>query len=261
VLQRIQKGAVDPVAVGLPSLLWALMGISTTSLVGSPLIHGTKQDKDPTEEATNKVARKNVAESTKRAAEKNKKNKKKETGTKQENTQQVTVTNQENIQQVTGTEQENTQQLTVTKQENTQQVTVTKQENTQQVTGAKQENTQQVPATQAEIDTATQKINDDREGILCINQDPKDASFNDIFTGEEINNCDRLDLSKIQMFYFTIIAVVTYAVALYGLMHTNALNPGDLKNFPPLPDGLVALLTISHSGYLINKAVDHTQTQ
>lgn len=32
-----------------------------------------------------------------------------------------------------------------------------------------------------------------------------------------------------------------------------------LKQLPLLPEGLVALLGISHAGYLANKTVDHTE--
>jgi hypothetical protein len=46
-LKRIGAGAGDPLAIALPEQLWALLGISTASLVGSPLILNTKKDRTP----------------------------------------------------------------------------------------------------------------------------------------------------------------------------------------------------------------------
>lgn len=55
-LERVKAGAPDPLAIALPTQLWALLGISTTSLVGSPLIKSTKVQKMPTKDAINKAA-------------------------------------------------------------------------------------------------------------------------------------------------------------------------------------------------------------
>jgi hypothetical protein len=44
-LERVYAGAIDPLAIALPTQLWALLGISTTSLIGSPLILSTKLKK------------------------------------------------------------------------------------------------------------------------------------------------------------------------------------------------------------------------
>jgi hypothetical protein len=40
-LFNIRAGADDPLAIAIPEQLWILMGISTTSLIGSPLLLGT----------------------------------------------------------------------------------------------------------------------------------------------------------------------------------------------------------------------------
>lgn len=55
-LERVRAGVVDPLAIELPPQLWELLGISTVSLVGSPLIQGTKVQKEPTPEAIKKAA-------------------------------------------------------------------------------------------------------------------------------------------------------------------------------------------------------------
>lgn len=54
-LERIRAGEPDALAIGIPEQLWAILGISTTSLVGTSLILGTKVDKKPTPEARDKA--------------------------------------------------------------------------------------------------------------------------------------------------------------------------------------------------------------
>ncbi len=46
-LSNLALGMSDPLAVSIPTELWVLMGISTVSLVGSPLILRTKTDQPP----------------------------------------------------------------------------------------------------------------------------------------------------------------------------------------------------------------------
>jgi hypothetical protein len=60
------------------------------------------------------------------------------------------------------------------------------------------------------------------------------------------------------MFFFTIIIAFVYCVFLFDLM-TKPGNPV-IAGFPPLSDGLIALLAISHGGYLTEKAVPSTPT-
>ncbi len=50
-LERINAGIPDPLAIALPTQLWALLGISTTSLVGTSLVLSTKVPKKPTKAA------------------------------------------------------------------------------------------------------------------------------------------------------------------------------------------------------------------
>jgi hypothetical protein len=86
----------------------------------------------------------------------------------------------------------------------------------------------------------------------------------DLFKGEEIGNAAHLDLGKIQMFYFTLILVLTYAVMLGAMFShiTQHTSPtGMISGLPSLPDGMVALLGISNGGYLGNKVIPHTAGQ
>ncbi|RZN38743.1 MAG: hypothetical protein EF813_04630 [Methanosarcinales archaeon] len=57
-LSNITLGAKDPLAIALPKELWMLMGISTASLVGSPLIRSNKKAQMPETEETKKTTEK-----------------------------------------------------------------------------------------------------------------------------------------------------------------------------------------------------------
>jgi hypothetical protein len=46
-IHRVRDGTADPLAIGMDWHLWALMGISTTSLVGTPLLLSPKAQKEP----------------------------------------------------------------------------------------------------------------------------------------------------------------------------------------------------------------------
>jgi len=46
-LKRVAAGVTDPLAIALPEQLWLLLGISTTALVGTPLILKNKEKKEP----------------------------------------------------------------------------------------------------------------------------------------------------------------------------------------------------------------------
>ncbi len=96
------------------------------------------------------------------------------------------------------------------------------------------------------------------KGQIVVNAALEDARWSDLFTGEETGNAGRLDLAKVQMFYFTLTLVLAYTVAL------GAMFLGDMSRvatFPDLGQGVVALMAISHAGYLVSKAVPHSQAR
>ena len=95
-----------------------------------------------------------------------------------------------------------------------------------------------------------------RRGLLQTNEEPKDASLLDMFKGEEITDYDYVDISKVQMFFFTVAAWLGYA----GTLWTAALSP-DTEGavvFPLLSTSLVILIGISHAGYLTVKSAPKT---
>lgn len=156
----------DPLAIQMDWHLWALLGISTTSLVGAPLILSSKTTQTPSATATQQAA-------------------------------------------------------------------------------------QMVNESPATLDA-------NRQGTLYANAKLSDARITDLFEGDELINTARLDLAKVQMFYFTIIAALCFFVMVFNMLVGGNSN---LDHLPLLPDGFVAVLGISHAGYLTSKGITRTQSQ
>lgn len=97
------------------------------------------------------------------------------------------------------------------------------------------------------------------QGIAFANPDPKDAGFTDMFSGDEVANRAYIDMSKLQMFFFTLVALVAYGAQLGAFMMKD-VTAAAVTTFPPLSQGLIALLGISHATYLGTKTVDRTKT-
>jgi hypothetical protein len=79
-----------------------------------------------------------------------------------------------------------------------------------------------------------------------------------MFQGDELINTAQIDLAKVQMFYFTIIAAICFFVMVFKELIAGNTSLGTL---PVLPDGFVAVLGISHGGYLTSKSINHTKSQ
>ena len=179
--RRIMGGASDPLNIPMDTQLWALMGISTASLVGTPLILQNKATQNAHPDEVQSAA-KNLGESV------------------------------------------------------------------------------------SDVDS-------NREGKLYANASIKDARLTDMFEGDEIGNTAFVDIAKVQMFLFTMIIIVAYCYQVYSTLgqtlfddHGKALLGLDGKRLidtlgmPALSAGIVALLGISHAGYLTSKTADHTPT-
>jgi hypothetical protein len=112
-------------------------------------------------------------------------------------------------------------------------------------------------------------------GAVDTNDSKKEASPDDMFKGDDQGNANYIDLSKVQMFFFTIVLVLTYGAAL-GQMFLSPQNvvplptlatgaqaplppqyPLGIWGFPLLSAGMITLLALSHAGYLAYKAVPH----
>jgi hypothetical protein len=160
----LTQSIADPLAIPIDWQLWALMGISAASLIGTPLIQDSKRRTEPDESSLSKSS---------------------------------------------------------------------------------QTLNQSVDVTQ-----------DNRQGLLYGNPSISDAAFTDIFQGDELVNTNSVDLSKVQMFWFTIIVAFAYLVEIYSLVATT--HPALIRGMPELSEGLIALLGISHAGYLANKGITRT---
>lgn len=100
-------------------------------------------------------------------------------------------------------------------------------------------------------------IDQHRQGTVFRNPSPADASIIDMFQGDEVGNSAHVDMSKVQMFFFTIAALVAYAADVYTLLR-DTTNAEALNALPPVGPGLLLILTISHATYLTNKGINHS---
>jgi hypothetical protein len=96
------------------------------------------------------------------------------------------------------------------------------------------------------------------EGVLDVNTGVDDASFADIFEGDELGNREHLDISKLQMLIITLGLAVSYAYAILTLL---AQTSPPLTSFPPVNSSLALLLAVSQGTYLSYKAAPHTGTK
>jgi hypothetical protein len=102
-------------------------------------------------------------------------------------------------------------------------------------------------------------LEDDHDGPLWIapvapNKD--EVSAIDMFRGDEVVNSHRVDLAKVQMFFFTVVGALSYLLVLAGWM-ANLSLAGDIA-FPAISAGFIAILGISHAGFLGNTAITQT---
>jgi len=167
-IERIHYGGTaDALAIALDEKLWMLLGISTASLVGTPIVQSTKKVQQPDPDAVDRAA---------------------ET-----------------------------------------------------------------------LNESSDDINANSQGVLYANSDAKDAAFTDMFEGDEVGNTAYVDVSKVQMFFFTLVAVLSYGTVLFTWLSEwqALLNPAA---FPVLNAGLIAILGISHAGFLGSQSTTKTPT-
>ncbi|MDO9338825.1 MAG: hypothetical protein Q7T61_20725 [Caulobacter sp.] len=112
-----------------------------------------------------------------------------------------------------------------------------------------------------ELDKTRQKLNlADGEvqatGKVLSLSSPQLASWSDMFLGEEVTNGASADLGKVQQFAITILLIGVYSAALWKAFATAGAGGGFLE-MPPLSQGFVTLLAISHASYLAYKVAPH----
>ncbi|MDR6202503.1 hypothetical protein [Paraburkholderia graminis] len=112
---------------------------------------------------------------------------------------------------------------------------------------------------------AQSEANPTNDGKVATNEFPSDARWSDMFTGEEVGNAGYADLSRIQMFFFTVLVGLIYAMMLLDMFSHFTLVKGSggplpFTGFPELDKSLVGLIAISHGGYLTVKSLPHTKS-
>ena len=98
-----------------------------------------------------------------------------------------------------------------------------------------------------------------RLGLLMTRTQVEEARFSDMFRGEEPANRDLVDVSKVQMFFFTVVVALAYLITLFRTMLA-ATTPAGIVAMPTLGAGLIFIIGISHVGYLGGKWPDRQPT-
>ena len=91
------------------------------------------------------------------------------------------------------------------------------------------------------------------EGQIVAKKSPQDASWSDLFIGEQVSDAAHLNLAKIQMFFFTVLLLITYGVSIASLLTQPEEKIPDA--LPDVGEGMLTLFGISQGGYLADKAV------
>jgi hypothetical protein len=97
-------------------------------------------------------------------------------------------------------------------------------------------------------------------GKIDVNADSGDASWADLYLGEEEANRSTIDVSRLQKLVITMVLVVTYIEMLWTAFGEASR---DYESFamPVVGTNFVTLLGISHAAYLAYKATPKTPTQ
>jgi hypothetical protein len=234
---NIRAGAPKPLDIVIPQEVWMLMGISTTSLVGAPLVLSTKLTSQPASDAAPQGG------SSQPVAE--------------EATPGPTGAGKTATAAPSGTQ------------------------SPPEIPSARP-----LAAVSSRVASLLRQQGEDPSklhvvGSLVVKSSVDDAAWSDLFKGDEVGDVATLDLAKVQMFFFTVVLILAYAVALGakfsavdaqraelgppppGSIAANltagAHDPRLIDTFPPIQSGLVTLLGISNAGFLVNRAVPRTR--
>jgi hypothetical protein len=92
------------------------------------------------------------------------------------------------------------------------------------------------------------------QGTLDIRTQPRTSSFLDLFTGEEVGNRAAVDISRVQQFVFTLIALFAY-LGLLATMFMKVTPHMPILAMPEISPYVVGLLAVSHAAYLAAKSI------
>ncbi len=95
-----------------------------------------------------------------------------------------------------------------------------------------------------------------RNGTIQVLKSRSDARLGDILMGEDESNFFVIDIAKIQLLFFTMIFVTTFAIMLFQqFLALNFDIPVKVTQLPTINQSLLTLFGISHAGYLMSKAI------
>ena len=105
----------------------------------------------------------------------------------------------------------------------------------------------------AELGEDPEAIHESRRGTAYANSTFADARWTDMFEGDEVGNAAHVEITKLQMFMLTVIAVIAYAMAVF-----RSLEAAEHDALPAVSEGLAWILGLSHAGYLAGKSADQS---
>ena len=95
-------------------------------------------------------------------------------------------------------------------------------------------------------------------GQVAAHGHTAEASVADMFKGDETGNAAWVDMGKVQLFFFTLVAVLAYGFALGSALDVSSGR--EITTLPTVDAGFVWLLGVSHAGYLGHQAAPHSET-
>ncbi|KYK30416.1 MAG: hypothetical protein AYK19_18375 [Theionarchaea archaeon DG-70-1] len=199
---------LNPVAITLPQELLVAMGISTTSLVGSPLILKEKEQR-----ALNR---------------------------KFEVTRRETELSELKNKWIKLSEERSTM---LTKPKSTEST------ESRNKLGKDESNEGSALGLFSELEKSLSSELKRSTPDLSRHLEIEKSRFYDLISGENENDENMLDLSRLQNLFFTLILIGGYAVALGSML----INTSFVTAFPEISASSIALLGISHAGYLGGK--------
>ncbi len=97
-------------------------------------------------------------------------------------------------------------------------------------------------------------------GGVVVRLEEEDPKWSDLFMSMDVQKSPRIDMGKVQNFFFTAIAVVGYGVMLGAAFWANTRSFGAFFQMPVLSEGLLAILGISHAAKLVEQNLTTTPT-
>jgi hypothetical protein len=96
-----------------------------------------------------------------------------------------------------------------------------------------------------------------QQGSMDVNATPAEASWKDLYLGEEVANRYVVDISRLQKLIITVLLVFAYMASLWTLLGHATVAALDM---PDVGRDFLALLGISHGAYLASKTTTKTPT-